>query len=70
MTDRRWANPDEIGSSNVFEALHAGLTVSLISTHREDLMTCVSSEPLSDVMEKNKEPYARFSRARDPKRFR
>lgn len=57
MTGRHWVNHEEIGSSDVFEALHAGLTVSLISTRREDLMTCVSNETLSDVMERNKEPY-------------
>ena len=52
-----WANQEQIGSSDVFESLHAGLTVGLISARREDFMTCVASEGLSDVIEKNKEPY-------------
>lgn len=53
----RWANNEAIASRDVFEALHSGLTVKLISTDRNDLMTCDPGEALSDVMERNKEPY-------------
>lgn len=53
----RWPNREEIGSIDVFEALHVGLTVDLISTPRDDLMTCCSSETLADVMARNTEPY-------------
>lgn len=53
----RWANNEVIASGEVFEALHAGLTVGLIATARSDLMTCYAGEALSDVMERNQEPY-------------
>jgi len=53
----RWANHSDIGSSDVFEALHSGLTVKLISTHRADLMTCRLTDSLSDVMERNMASY-------------
>lgn len=53
----RWANHEEIGSGSVFEGLHSGLTVSLIATPRDELMTCGSSEPVADVMARNTEPY-------------
>jgi CBS domain-containing protein len=53
----RWANLEEIGSSAVFEALHSGLTVQLIATGRDDLMTCESNEAVSAVMERNTEQY-------------
>lgn len=53
----RWANNEVIASGEIFEALHAGLTVGLIATARGDLMTCEASEALSDVMERNQEPY-------------
>jgi hypothetical protein len=32
-----WATHEDIASGDVFEALHSGLTVELISTHRDDL---------------------------------
>ena len=53
----RWPNREEVSSRDVFEALHFGLTVELISTPREDLMTCFPRETLADVMARNKEPY-------------
>lgn len=52
-----WANFDDAGSGDVFHALHAGLTVELISTNRLNLMTCSARESLSAVMERNTEPY-------------
>ncbi len=45
-----WPNYEEVGSSYVFDALHFGLTVELVSTPRKILMTCVSSETVADVM--------------------
>ncbi len=53
----RWANRDDAGTGDVFHALHAGLTVELISTKRRHFMTCALHEPLSDVMARNTEPY-------------
>lgn len=53
----RWVNREEIGSDDVFRALHSGLTVKLISTRRADLASCKADEILSDVMERNTEPY-------------
>jgi len=56
MTER-WANHDDAGTGDVFHALHAGLTVELISTKRPHLMTCAPHEALPDVMARNTEPY-------------
>jgi len=56
MTER-WANHDDAGAGDVFHALHAGLTVELISTKRPQLMTCAPEQTLSDVMARNTEPY-------------
>lgn len=56
MTER-WANHDDAGTGDVFHALHAGLTVELISTKRQQLMTCAPDEALPDVMARNTEPY-------------
>lgn len=56
MTNR-WANHEEVSSGDVFEALHSGLTVGLISTPRSVLMTCTPNDTLSDVIERNIEPY-------------
>lgn len=52
-----WTNSDAVGSGDIFHALHAGLTVSLISTERAQLMTCAPDETLTDVMSRNTEPY-------------
>ena len=56
----RWVNKEAIASRDVFEALHLRLTVKLISTGRNDLMTCDPGESLSAVMERNREPYDYF----------
>ena len=53
----RWSNREQIGSSDIFETLHFGLTVELIATPRQDLMTCETGEVIADVMPRNKEPY-------------
>ena len=49
----RWSSDDEIGSGGIFETLHSGLTVALIATARETLMTCCLSESLSDVVSRS-----------------
>ncbi len=51
----RWASDDKIGSSDIFETLHSGLTVALIATARETLMTCCPNESLSDVVSRSAE---------------
>jgi CBS domain-containing protein len=53
----RWANHQEVGSGSVFEALHSGLTVQLIATNRDDLVTCKSDETVSAVVDRNTEQY-------------
>lgn len=53
----RWTNYEDIRSPDVFTALHTGLTVGLIATPRDDLMTCRINESVSNVMERNTEPY-------------
>ncbi len=52
MTDRL-ANQDVIDLTDVFDALHTGLMVSLISTQREDFMTCTPNEDISNLRERN-----------------
>ena len=56
MTEK-CANHGEGETDDVFHALHAGLTVKLISTKRSQLMTCVPDETLSVVKARNTEPY-------------
>jgi hypothetical protein len=56
MTDR-WASHDEIGSGDIFETVHSGLTVRLIATSRDDLMTCKADEAASDVIDRNTQQY-------------
>ena len=51
----RWASGDKTGSGDIFETLHSGLTVALIATEREKLMTCCPSESLSDVVSRSAE---------------
>ena len=46
-----------IAPGGVFEALHSGLTVELIATPRDDLMTCRLDEAVFDVLTRNTEPY-------------
>ena len=55
--DQKWANHDDPGTGDVFHALHAGLTVELISTKRPRFMTCAPHEALPEVMARNTEPY-------------
>ena len=52
-----WADDAEIGSGDIFETLHNGLTVVLIATEREELATCRPNESLSDVVLRNVEEY-------------
>jgi hypothetical protein len=52
---KNWAK--EIGSGEVFETLHSGLTVELISTHRDALKTCTPDDPIADVISRNTELY-------------
>ena len=56
MTEK-WANHNNAGAVDVFHALHAGLTVELISTKRPQLMTCALHEALPVVMARNTEAY-------------
>jgi hypothetical protein len=48
-----WATSEAIGSSEIFERLHRGLTVDLILTHRSELMTCSSDAFARDVVQRN-----------------
>jgi hypothetical protein len=49
----RWTNNDESVSNGIFEGLHTGLTVELIATPRDSLMTCKSDEILGHVIRRN-----------------
>jgi hypothetical protein len=53
----RWASGDDPASPADFRALHAGLTVYLIATPRDQLMTCAPDERLPAVAARNTEPY-------------
>ncbi len=53
----RWSNREQVGSSEVFETLHDGLTVELIATPRDDFMACHPGEAVSELMKRNQEPY-------------
>ena len=44
-------------AGDTFETLHGGLTVELISTHRDDLMTCSLDDSLADVVMHNTKHY-------------
>jgi hypothetical protein len=52
----KWANNQAIGAQD-FETLHVGLTVSLVATPREQLMTCSIDERLSVVHQRNEPGY-------------
>lgn len=41
-----------------FWHLHDGLTVSMIMTHRDELLTCTRHEPVASVMARNDGPYS------------
>lgn len=51
------ADHENVHSQDAFQALHAGLTVGLIATPRDHLMTCRPDESVRDVMARNTEPY-------------
>jgi hypothetical protein len=53
----RWAHSGEVGSSGVFEAVHSGLTVQLIETTRDRLVTCNTEDAASLIVERNTEQY-------------
>ena len=53
----RWANHGNAETGDIFHALHAGLTVELISTKRPQLKTCALPETLAVVMAENTEAY-------------
>lgn len=52
-----WASHEKIGSGDTFETLHSGLTVSLISTPRDELKMCSLDDSLSDVIADNTQGY-------------
>ena len=52
-----WAGHEKISSGDTFETLHRGLTVTLISTQRDDLKMCSLDDSLSDVVARNTERY-------------
>jgi hypothetical protein len=52
-----WAGRENVSTVGAFETLHSGLTVELISTHRNALKTCASGDTIADVMERNVEKY-------------
>jgi hypothetical protein len=56
MTDR-WASSNLLGAGDVFTALHAALTVDLISTSATLLRTCTQDETISDVVDRNPEDF-------------
>lgn len=53
----RWASSSFSGTGDVFETLHSGLTVNLISTPRDALMTCTRDEMISAVIKRNTEEF-------------
>jgi hypothetical protein len=53
----RWAHSGEVGSSGVFETVHSGLTIQLIETSRDDLMTCKTEDAASLVIAQNTAQY-------------
>ena len=52
-----WAGREKISSGDTFETLHTGLTVSLISTLRDELKMCSLDDSLSDVVAHNTQGY-------------
>jgi hypothetical protein len=52
-----WASRENVSIVGTFETLHSGLTVELISTHRNALKTCASGDIIADVIERNIEKY-------------
>jgi hypothetical protein len=52
-----WARPAFAGVDDIFETLHSGLTVKLVSTPRHDLKTCKWSDLASDVPDSNPDDF-------------
>jgi hypothetical protein len=52
----RWASSG-LSGTDVFKALHGGLTVELISTPANELKTCTPHELISDVLQRNPEDF-------------
>lgn len=52
-----WASTIFSGRGDVFETLHSGLTVKLISTPRDELTTCKRSDLVSDVLGANSDDF-------------
>lgn len=52
-----WANHSDIASSGIFEAVHTGMTVSLIMTPRDQLTMCKADDQASCVVSGNSERY-------------
>jgi hypothetical protein len=48
-----WAGRAEINTDEVFQTLHSGLTVELISTPRAELKTCAADDAIADVIKGN-----------------
>ena len=53
----RWASEGLSGTGDVFQALHVGLTVDLISTLVVDLKTCTPHELISDVIQRSPDDF-------------
>jgi hypothetical protein len=53
----RWKNTKESALNDIFEGLHIGLTVDLIATPRNSLMTCMSDDILEHVVKRNTGSY-------------
>jgi hypothetical protein len=52
-----WASREKVTTTGAFETLHSGLTVELISTHRDALKTCALDDVIANVIERNVEKY-------------
>jgi CBS domain-containing protein len=51
-----WAS-SAFSGTDVFEALHSGLTVKLVSTPRHQLKTCRKTDLVSDVLDRNPDEF-------------
>jgi hypothetical protein len=65
----RWASSNLSGKGDVFTALHAGLTINLISTPSDSLTVCTQNEPVSDVLARSPEDYDFIPVVDDNRRF-
>jgi hypothetical protein len=57
VASANWAGSVFAGIDDVFQSLHAGLTVRLIATHREELKTCKKADLVSDVLDANPDEF-------------